>query len=155
MHRRRYLESLLLLLFIIFIVSIFTTPNNVYAQEIVSTQEGGLWNKKGTWLGGVVPTEYDDVVIKGRVTIGSDIIVRNIYIDGNGELDSSSRIDRDLYLEGEHFENRGYISSRVVLHAPSYIINFGDIDSTIYLKEGTYSIEGVIKKLHLKWKYSC
>ena len=37
-----------------------------YAQ-IISTTAGGNWNDASTWLGGVVPTVNDDVVIDGTV----------------------------------------------------------------------------------------
>jgi hypothetical protein len=143
------LERSLSILFIIFIIFIFATPNNVDAQEIVSTQEGGLWDENSTWLGGIIPGEGDDVIINGEVIMSSDIIVRNIYIDEYGELDSNSKTNRNLYIEGEYLQNKGRISSRIALYAPPRIINFGSIDSTVYLKEETYVIEGILKTIYL------
>lgn len=40
---------------------------NLSYGQITSTKNGGNWNESSTWLGGVVPTANDDVVIDGTV----------------------------------------------------------------------------------------
>ncbi|QBZ96593.1 T9SS sorting signal type C domain-containing protein [Flavobacterium sangjuense] len=47
---------------------LFFGLQGIYGQ-ISSTTTGGLWNVGGTWVGGVVPTSADNVIIRGGATV--------------------------------------------------------------------------------------
>ena len=55
--------------------------------QIVSTTTGGNWNNPSTWLGGVVPTANDDVVIDGTVYHNNKSdICKNLTVNGEKTL---------------------------------------------------------------------
>lgn len=58
--------SLLLTVFFLFLV-------NVLQGQISSTTTGGNWDATGTWVGGVVPTSTDAVIIRGNATVTVNI----------------------------------------------------------------------------------
>ena len=49
----------------ILLIAMFTV--SITFGQITSTTSGGNWNDASTWIGGVVPTANDDVVIDGTV----------------------------------------------------------------------------------------
>ncbi|MFT3683023.1 MAG: sugar-binding protein [Ferruginibacter sp.] len=58
-----------------------------YAQTITSTTTGGNWNAPGTWVGNVVPTSANDVVIDGAVTVNADgLACKNLTINSSKSL---------------------------------------------------------------------
>jgi hypothetical protein len=57
-----------------------------FAKTVSSTQAGGEWNKAATWESGIVPTENDDVVIKGIVIIKTVVSVSSITIKKDAKL---------------------------------------------------------------------
>ncbi|MGE4443416.1 MAG: hypothetical protein AB7E37_00300 [Candidatus Altimarinota bacterium] len=60
----------LLLIFSFFLYGIGIS----YAATISSTLNGGNWNNTGSWIGGSIPGEYDDVIINGPITVNNNII---------------------------------------------------------------------------------
>jgi len=42
-------------------------------SQIVSAPGGGVWSVPATWLGGIVPTASDDVIIESAVNQGKRI----------------------------------------------------------------------------------
>ncbi len=54
------------------VVLLFLLAGTSFAATITSTTGGGNWNTSGTWVGSVVPTVGDDVVIDGPVTLNQN-----------------------------------------------------------------------------------
>ena len=71
---------------------------SLFAQ-IHSTGEGGNWNQTTTWVGGVVPTANDDVVINGPVQVNAHVACRNITVSAGAELMNSGH-NRSLEIDG-------------------------------------------------------
>ncbi|MCC7533451.1 MAG: hypothetical protein IT246_05875, partial [Bacteroidia bacterium] len=63
-----------------------TLSSKSVAQTITSTTSGGLWSSASTWIGGVVPTSTNDVVINGTVFINNSVSCRNITINAGDTL---------------------------------------------------------------------
>ncbi len=57
---------------------------------IESTPSGGLWSQPSTWVGGVVPGEYDDVVIHGLVWPDFMATCNDIIITLYGAMEPAS-----------------------------------------------------------------
>ncbi|PJJ09954.1 hypothetical protein CLU83_3337 [Flavobacterium sp. 1] len=55
-----------------------------FGATITSTGTGGNWNSGSSWVGGIVPTAADDVVIAsgGTVTITADAAAKSISVSG-------------------------------------------------------------------------
>jgi hypothetical protein len=75
------MKKILLILFI----SLF--QNLIFGATITSTGTGGNWNATSSWIGGVIPTATDDVVISSgsTVTVTADAFAKSINVSG-GEL---------------------------------------------------------------------
>lgn len=69
--------------------------STVVAKTITSTPQGGKWDEKTTWVGGIVPTESDDVVITSLViTNGVDYSSRT-YLSNNLTINKGGKILRE------------------------------------------------------------
>ncbi|OGU60645.1 MAG: hypothetical protein A2X64_07915 [Ignavibacteria bacterium GWF2_33_9] len=88
------------IVYIILILSVST----LLADEIKSTKEGGRWNDSATWIGGVVPSAKDDVVIFGFVNSRSDEC-NKITIAESGCLNVESGITQVHSI----LINKGYV----------------------------------------------
>ena len=75
-----YMKKILLILFI----SLF--QNFIFGATITSTGTGGNWNETSSWVGGIVPTAADDVVITSGATITVDGIRSANTLDIRGIL---------------------------------------------------------------------
>jgi hypothetical protein len=95
----------LLLSFLFFLLSFFTFGKNtsalnittirdnyfsdkisIVASPITTTSTGGNWNNASSWVGGVVPTATDDVVIASGATITSTGTINAKTLTINGTL---------------------------------------------------------------------
>lgn len=65
-------------------ISLISMP----AQTITSTTTGGLWNTSTTWIGGIIPSNSDSVIIDSGaiVKINSSTTLENITIKDGAEL---------------------------------------------------------------------
>ncbi|MDO9255930.1 MAG: T9SS type A sorting domain-containing protein [Bacteroidales bacterium] len=60
------------------------------AAPVTSTTIGGLWDATSTWVGGVVPTSGQAVVIAGPVTLNQDATVGSLTINASKTFTASS-----------------------------------------------------------------
>ena len=72
------MKKILLILF----VSLF--QNFIFGATITSTGTGGNWNATNSWVGGVIPTAADDVIIASgsTVIVTADAFAKSINVSG-------------------------------------------------------------------------
>ena len=72
------MKKILLILF----VSLF--QNFIFGATITSTGTGGNWNAVSSWVGGIIPTSADDVIIASgsTVIVTADAFAKSINISG-------------------------------------------------------------------------
>jgi hypothetical protein len=59
---------------------LFFSPFIIFSQTITSKPTGGSWNDANTWVGGVVPNQNNDVIIKGVVSATENATCKNITV---------------------------------------------------------------------------
>ena len=89
----------------------------VDAKTITSTPQGGKWGDKTTWVGGIVPTENDDVVITSLVITNGGLYSSTAYLTNNLTVNTGGTILREGDGSG------GY----VILNIGGNLINNGEI----------------------------
>ena len=57
-----------------------------FSQTVTSTTSGGYWTATTTWIGGVLPTSTDNVVINGRVIYNLSPTCNNLTINSGDTL---------------------------------------------------------------------
>lgn len=77
-------------------------------DAIVSTATGGLWNETSTWIGGVVPSKDDDVVIDGNVEVFLKDSCNNLTVNAGDTLLNNGHYSDDLAVMGS-LTNNGVI----------------------------------------------
>ncbi|MEL1255687.1 T9SS sorting signal type C domain-containing protein [Flavobacterium sp. DGU38] len=82
---------------LILLVGLF--QNFIFGATITSTGTGGNWNSGSSWVGGVVPTAYDDVVIVNgaTVTVVANSFVNNVTVQSGGTLTILNNIVFTVY----------------------------------------------------------
>jgi hypothetical protein len=78
-----------------------------YSIEVESTEIGGNWNDTQTWISGTIPTQNDDVIIRGNVKINTNISCKSINIANVGNLEfmkqekkTISSVSENIYIFG-------------------------------------------------------
>jgi hypothetical protein len=79
-------------------------------QTIVSTSGGGTWTNPSTWIGSVVPSASDHVVIDGPVIVGGTITCNNLTISSGKTLINNDGGTTNLYVNG-NISNLGSINN--------------------------------------------
>lgn len=92
------------------------------AATITSTSSGGDWSLISTWVGGVVPTATDDVVI----AVGANVLVRSPYGPGSPALCNSITIDGTLtFGSGSASVRRLDVTTFVTINSGAILTNDG------------------------------
>lgn len=78
------------------------------ATSITSTTEGGLWTDGSTWIGGIAPTESDNVIIDGPVVVNEDRSCRDLQVNSGATLENYKYFNRTLIVNGS-LTNEGLI----------------------------------------------
>jgi len=99
----------------------FSNKISIVASTITSTSTGGNWNSTSSWVGGVVPSATDDVVIASGATITSTgtINAKTLTIDGTFIVSGTVTLNSitQLTING--------------------LLTFADNNSNIHLPSGT------------------
>ncbi len=120
------------------VVLIFTVQYSSIAQTITSTSTGGNWENAATWIGGIVPTENNDVVINGTVSITGAPKCRNVTINAGQVLQSGGSLGWvDPDFKG-NVTNNGVVRNRPAGNA-LWMEVYGNITNNgIWSCSGTY-----------------
>ena len=102
--------------FVLFLLASIIGITVVEAADITSTAQGGKWSDKTTWIGGVVPTATDNVIITSTVTANGGSYSSTSYLMTNLTVNSSGRIIRE--------KNSGGLSNLII---SGNLINNGEI----------------------------
>lgn len=78
-------------------------------SQIVSAPGGGVWSVPSTWMGGIVPTASDDVIIESTVSVNGNSC-NNIQVNLGGILQNHSSNNYTLNVYG-NLTNTGIISN--------------------------------------------
>lgn len=100
------------------------------AGTIISTQEGGDWNQALTWIGGVVPTITDNVIIDGnvRVFVSSETECNNLTINEGDTLTKVDGSARVLNVYGNLINNGVISRTEGELYTYTFTLNaFADV----------------------------
>jgi hypothetical protein len=71
---------------LIVLLALLLLSFNAYSKTITSTSKGGNWSKPETWIGAVLPTATDSVIINSTVTADLKGSVQYIKIEEKGFL---------------------------------------------------------------------
>lgn len=109
--------------FKIFLFVAFITPAiSGFAATITSTSSGGDWSLTSTWIGGVVPTVTDDVVIAA----GANVVIRSPYGPGSPALCNSLTINGTLtFGSGSASVRRLDVTTFVSINSGAILTNDG------------------------------
>ncbi|MDR0873478.1 MAG: hypothetical protein LBN27_08470 [Prevotellaceae bacterium] len=81
------------------------------ADIITSTTAGGNWNATGTWVGNILPTVADDVVIDGTVTINANNqSCKNLTVNSGKTLRFSANSTTNVFTVNGDFILNGTFS---------------------------------------------
>jgi len=127
---------------IFLIALIIISVLSVKASTITSTNTGGFWSEPDTWIGGIVPTINDDVIIAGTINVCTgecnDLTINNgitLNFFGVGPVSSGYLdIDGDLLNNGLLNYNGGLI----IIFLYGNLINNGSIHDALALDFSSY-----------------
>jgi hypothetical protein len=102
--------------FVLFLLASMIGVTVVEAADITSTAQGGKWSDKTTWIGGVVPTATDNVIIASTVTANGGSYSSTSYLMINLTVNFGGKIIREV--------NSGGLSSLII---SGNLINNGEI----------------------------
>lgn len=102
-----------------------------FGQTITSTADGGYWDDEDTWIGGVAPEDYHDVVIEGLVNVRFDAGCRDLTVRAEGVLEG----DEILTVNGT-LVNNGTIQNNpgpgvLTIRSLGNVINKGDFQNSL------------------------
>lgn len=77
---------------------------------IESNPSGGTWNDGNSWIGGLVPSPEDDVLITSNIVINVDASCHNFTISSSGLIQNSYGDHRQFTING-NLSNAGFIKN--------------------------------------------
>ncbi|MCF8429101.1 MAG: hypothetical protein K9G64_03125, partial [Bacteroidia bacterium] len=89
---------------IVFFVFFLGNNTQTISQTITSTAVGGAWSSTSTWIGGVLPTSTDNVVINGNVVYNLSPTCLNLTINSGDTLYGGAS-NYTLYVNGNLINN--------------------------------------------------
>ncbi len=84
----------------------------VPADTIITTPGGGLWTDGASWIGGIVPSPWDDVVIASTILVPGTVECLGLTVSATGLLKSANSGYGTLVAGGSAF-NEGTIQDGV------------------------------------------
>ncbi|MDZ4181903.1 MAG: hypothetical protein U1B83_03415 [Candidatus Cloacimonadaceae bacterium] len=91
------------------IVFCFLSIVSVCAQ-IYSTTGTGRWHETATWIGGVIPTATDNVVVQGTITTYSTAYCNNLTITSTGTVRNATTVSATIQIGGNLINQGNLIS---------------------------------------------
>ena len=74
---------------------------NIFILPAITTSQNGNWEDTTTWIGGVVPTAYNPVIIAHKVTINSDVECVSLLINDTTMTFISVTAGNSLTVNGD------------------------------------------------------
>lgn len=96
--------------FYLFVDDFILTAEGGSTEGITSTTSGGNWSESTTWIGGVVPTASDNVIINGEVVLDQNSECNDLFINAGKILRSSTGFYQNLTVNG-NLSNSGTIQN--------------------------------------------
>lgn len=106
----------------------FLIPSQLLSQTISSTSTGGTWKTASTWVGGIVPTASNSVVINGPVYVNGDVSCINLTINQAGSLYNDTYYNPTITVTGSLINN-GVISNHPTSGYNFYLNLAGNIEN--------------------------
>lgn len=97
----------------------------LYGATITSTSSGGDWSSTSSWVGGIIPTSMDDVVITSSITVTSQVVWETFCQTLTVETTGTLTIKALLTVLGA-ITNHGTISGNKWIYCKGAINNNGD-----------------------------
>ena len=92
--------------------------------QITSTSSGGYWSDTTTWVGHVVPTESNNVVIAGNVYVNMEAKCKNLTVN-NGKTLTRDGYGRTLYVTGDLTNNGVITKADFTIDITGNVVNNG------------------------------
>ncbi len=96
--------------FYLFVDDFLLVAESGSGDGITSTTSGGNWSETNTWIGGVVPTASDNVIINGEVVLDQNSECNDLFINAGKILRSSTGFYQNLTVNG-NLSNSGTIQN--------------------------------------------
>jgi len=90
------------------VVSALAIPAAARGAVIHSTVTGGMWKSNATWVGGIIPTSQDDVVLHGPVKVQISETCTNLEILSGGSL-ANGAVTPATFIANGSIQNHGTI----------------------------------------------
>ena len=105
--------------------------------QITSTSSGGYWSDTTTWVGHVVPTESNNVVIAGNVYVNMEAKCKNLTVNNGDTLKRVSYFIQTLYVTGDLTNNGVITSGDFTIDITGNIVNNGVWEQGVIHFSGT------------------
>lgn len=91
-----------LIIFALFLAGMLGLGNMESLAATITSAQSGNWATTSTWVGGVVPTNADDVVIANghTVTVNTAAVIQALSINGSGTLRPDASSARSIEMTG-------------------------------------------------------